>query len=45
VPEPGRVAEVVDSEKEANKRIALLQDIEAGNTKESTYNLMEKISK
>jgi translation initiation factor IF-2 len=45
VPEPGRVAEVVDSEKEANKRIALLQDIEARNTKESTYNLMEKISK
>jgi translation initiation factor IF-2 len=45
VPEPWRVAEVVDSEKEANKRITLLQDVETGNTKESTYNLMEKISK
>jgi translation initiation factor IF-2 len=45
LPEPGRVAEVVDSEKEANKRIELLQSHEHAATKEHALSFKDKLSK
>ena len=46
VPEPGRIAEVVDSDKEANKKIAMLQEQELQSAKEvSLSSIMDKIAK
>lgn len=45
LPEPGRVAEVVDSEKEANKRIELLQSHESASNKDANMSFLDKLSK